>query len=235
MEFEKLKAPTLKQLFVEQLENMILSGKLGIGTTLPSERELAQSMQVSRSVVNSGINEMAAKGFLEIRPRVGTFVGDYRRNGTLETMLSIMKYNGGRLRQDEIRSILEIKLVLDSLVVRLAIPRLTEEDLSQLSSHLEAMKNSVTPEKCAQAAFTYYHELTLIGKNTLMPLLYCSFRMPILSLWERFCRNHGIMVLYGNTARLNDTLKERDEKAALACIEESVGNTIKGSTEIYLD
>lgn len=69
MEFSKLSAPTLKELFVEQLENLILSGKLSIGEKLPSERELADSMQVSRSVVNAGLAEIADKGFLEIVPR----------------------------------------------------------------------------------------------------------------------------------------------------------------------
>lgn len=59
MEFSKLSAPTLKELFVEQLENLILSGKLSIGEKLPSERELADSMQVSRSVVNAGLAEIA--------------------------------------------------------------------------------------------------------------------------------------------------------------------------------
>ena len=50
MEFNKLSAPTLKELFVEQLENMILSGKLAIGEKLPSERELAQSMQMMKEL-----------------------------------------------------------------------------------------------------------------------------------------------------------------------------------------
>jgi len=74
MEFSKLSAPTLKELFIEQLENMILSGKLSIGEKLPSERELAESMQISRSVVNAGLTEIADKGFLEIVPRSGTYV-----------------------------------------------------------------------------------------------------------------------------------------------------------------
>ena len=48
MEFKKLNAPSLKELFISELENMIISGRLPIGTKLPSERELASSMQVSR-------------------------------------------------------------------------------------------------------------------------------------------------------------------------------------------
>ena len=67
--FKKLTAPTLKELFVQELEALILSGELAIGQKLPSERDLAQKMQISRSVVNDGLAEMARRGFLEISPR----------------------------------------------------------------------------------------------------------------------------------------------------------------------
>ena len=69
MEFKKLNAPTLKELFVKELESQILSGRLPIGTRLPPERELAASMQISRSVVNEGVIALAEKGFLDIRQR----------------------------------------------------------------------------------------------------------------------------------------------------------------------
>ena len=56
MEFKKLSAPSLKELFITELQNMILSGKLEIGEKLPPERELAESMHVSRAVINAGIS-----------------------------------------------------------------------------------------------------------------------------------------------------------------------------------
>ena len=101
---------------------MILSGRLMVGEKLPPERELAESMQVSRAVVNSGITELARKGFLIIKPRVGTFVADYRRDGTMDTLMSIMNYNGGILREAEVRSILELRIALDSLAIQLWLP-----------------------------------------------------------------------------------------------------------------
>ena len=115
MEFEKLVSPSLKDLFITHIEAMILSGELPVGQQLPPERQLAQSMGVSRAVVNSGVAELERRGFLEVRPRVGTFVTDYRRAGTLDTLKSIMTYNRGRLRNEEIRSILEIRDALDKL------------------------------------------------------------------------------------------------------------------------
>lgn len=99
MEFEKLVSPSLKDLFITHIEAMILSGELPVGQQLPPERQLAQSMGVSRAVVNSGVAELERRGFLEVRPRVGTFVTDYRRAGTLDTLKSIMTYNRGRPAQ----------------------------------------------------------------------------------------------------------------------------------------
>ena len=98
MEFEKISSPSLRELFVQQLEQMILSGKLPVGEKLPPERQLAQEMQVSRAVVNGGISDLEKKGFLVVKPRSGTYVADYRRNGTVETLLAIMNYNGGKKR-----------------------------------------------------------------------------------------------------------------------------------------
>src|SRR5664279_5244907 len=181
MEFAKLCAPSLKDLFVKEIENSILSGKLEIGSKLPSERELADMMQVSRAVVNAGIVEMSKKGFLSIKPRVGTFVADYRRKGTTETLVSIMNYNGGTLRPAEIKSILEFRLVLDKLAVQLVIPRITDEELNLLKGYVEQMRVASTPYQAAELAFDFHHELGMISANTLLPLIFYSFKYPILS------------------------------------------------------
>ena len=137
MEFEKLISPSLKELFISNIEAKILSGELPVGQQLPPERQLAQSMGVSRAVVNSGIVELENRGFLDVRPRVGTFVADYRRAGTMETLKSIMTYNRGRLRNEEIRSILEVRDALDKLAVADIIPHVTELDNMLLLEKVE--------------------------------------------------------------------------------------------------
>ena len=110
MNFEPLYAPSLKDLFVQKLQGMILSGELPMGEKLPSERELCQQMGVSRAVVNGGITELARQGFLEVRPRQGAYVADYRRDGNMETLMAIMDYNGGMLGKEEIRKIVDLLL-----------------------------------------------------------------------------------------------------------------------------
>ena len=90
MEFKGIISPTLKELFIEEIETQILSGTLAIGEKLPPEREIAQKMQISRSVVNDGIVEMAKKGFLTIIPRQGTYVADFKKYATADILVSIL-------------------------------------------------------------------------------------------------------------------------------------------------
>lgn len=219
MEFTKLSAPTLKELFIREMESMILSGQLAVGERLPAERELAQQMQVSRAVINGGIADLARKGFLHVKPRAGVYVADYRRTGTPETIRSIMEYNGGRLRRDEIRSILEIKLMFDQLAVEQAIPILTDEGLTTLEALLAELERAEQPQAVAEAAFHFYHELTLLGTNTLIPLIYQAFRVPNLSLWAQFARQYGCRAIYDNAAGVLSAIQARDVAAAQKAIE----------------
>jgi DNA-binding FadR family transcriptional regulator len=233
MEFSKLSSPSLKELFIKELETMILSGILPIGEKLPSERELAKTMQVSRAVINTGITELARKGFLMIKPRVGTFVADYRRDGTMETLISIMNYNGGILREAEIRSILELRIAFDSLAVELCIPKITDYEIAILKDYVKQMSETDSPKVASELAFGFQHELAFLSGNTLMPLIFCSFKVPILSLWERFCRLYGLESLRKNTAVLCDYIEQRDTKKAVEWLTASINDTIKGSRQIY--
>ena len=233
MEFEKLISPSLKELFISNIEAKILSGELPVGQQLPPERQLAQSMGVSRAVVNSGIVELENRGFLDVRPRVGTFVADYRRAGTMETLKSIMTYNRGRLRNEEIRSILEVRDALDKLAVADIIPHVTELDNMLLLEKVEAIRQARDNRQAAEAAFAFQHELAMLSGNTLLPLIFRSFYSSVLVLWERFCALHGIDTLYQTSCRLCGHIRDKDIPGAVAWIDYCPRETVSGSRCIY--
>lgn len=233
MEFKKLSSPSLKELFIRELETMILSGKLSIGEKLPSERVLAESMQVSRAVVNAGISELARKGFLMIKPRIGTFVADYRREGTMDTLISIMNYNGGILRDAEIRSILELRIALDTLAVKLCIPKITHDEIAILKEYVNQIQQTDSPDEAAELSFCFQHELAVLSGNIIMPLIFTSFKVPIITLWKRFCRLYGLESLYENTAVLCNYIEKRDAKKAIKWLTSTINDTINGNRQIY--
>jgi DNA-binding FadR family transcriptional regulator len=233
VEYSKLKAPSLKELFIGRLENDILSGRLSVGEKLPTERELADAMQVSRAIVNGGIADLERKGFLIVKPRVGTFVADFRRNGNMETLISIMNYQGGQLRKQEIRSILEVRIALDTLAVELLIPHITEEEIETLHAITETLRNAAAVTEAVEAAFAFQHELAILSGNTLIPLIFFSFKPAVYTLWQRFCDLYGIGALYDNTYRLWTFIRDRDAKGAAGWISESIHDSIDGGKPIY--
>ena len=226
MLFKKLSAPSLKELFVAELEGMILSGKLEIGAKLPPERELAESMQVSRAVVNSGLDEMEKKGFLVVKPRIGTFVADYRKYGTADTLVSIMQYNGGMLRDKEVRSILEVRIMFMNLAATLAIDNADDASIAGLEQYVTALKACEDPEEAASLIFDF-------GGNSLLPLFFASFKDLVTNLWVRFASKYGAAALAESAGQIFIHVRNRDKDAAIRYITDSTNESIDGCRQIY--
>lgn len=233
MEFEQLYAPSLKELFVQKLQGMILSGELALGQKLPSERELSQQMGVSRAVVNGGIAELARQGFLEVHPRQGVFVADYRRNGNMETLMAIMDYNGGTLGKEEIRSILEVRWGLEQMTLHRVLENASDRELEKLGRFVDALRELPAPSQAAELAFGFHHEMTIIGGNHILPLIYTSFKVPCIALWIRFCRKYGVEALYSNIEELYRLLLNRNTEGALRWSTKYLEEAISGGQQIY--
>ena len=226
-------APSLKELFVQKLQGMILSGELPMGENLPSERELCQQMGVSRAVVNGGITELARQGFLEVRPRQGAYVADYRRDGNMETLMAIMDCNGGMLGKEEIRSILEVRWGLEQMTLHRVIDNASDGQLAQLGIFVNQLSEYPAPAQAAEIAFAFHHEMTLMGGNHILPLIYTSFKVPCTALWVRFCKKYGVAALYSNVEELYRHLLNRDKEGARNWSNVYLAEAINGTQQIY--
>ena len=227
MGFNKISALSLTDLFVQQIENMILSGELAVGEQLPPARELSIRMGVSRPVISAGLMELEKLGFVEVRPRQGVYVCDYRRKGTMETLVAIMRYNGGALRQNEVRSLLETREAMESLCMKLVCERVNTGELEQLSPILDSIRDAKSPEEAAEQVFCFHHELAVLSGNVLMPLLYYSFHPQSVYLWSLYCKRSGIQKLYQIKLRLYSALLNRDVDSALEQTRSIMQNAIK--------
>ncbi len=215
MGFTKITTLSLTDLFVQQIENMILSGELAIGEQLPPARELSTKMGVSRPVISAGLVELEKLGFVEVRPRQGVFVCDYRRRGTMETLVAIMRYNGGALRQNEVRSLFETRDAMECLCMRLVIEKADIAELEALSPILDELRESTDCDEAAELVFRFHHELGVLSGNVLMPLLYYSFHPQSVYLWSIYCKRNGIQKMYELKLALYSALLNRDLEKAI--------------------
>ncbi len=233
MEFQKLSALSLKDMFVCQIRNQILSGQLPVGSRLPPEREIASQMQVSRAVVNSGFAELEKQGFLEVLPRQGVIVVDYGKNGNINTLNAIMEYHGDTLGESEIRSILEVRRALEHLASDSVIKNATDEEIFGLEGLLEAIEGAKSVQDVIAATFDFHHKLSVISGNSIMPLIYISFKPVVTQLWKRFCLRYGNMALYDSTLSLYKCIRDRDAISARRCTDKRLDDAITGGHQIF--
>ncbi|MFP5232520.1 MAG: FadR/GntR family transcriptional regulator [Acidobacteriota bacterium] len=119
---------------VNHIRSLLESGALQPGEKIPSERDFARSLKVSRASLRTGINYLAAMGVLKVRHGVGTFVAD----GPAEfdkASLSIM----GALHGFQPWQMFEARLILESHLAGLAAERSRPEHYTALSEEVVEM------------------------------------------------------------------------------------------------
>ncbi|MCL4760904.1 MAG: FCD domain-containing protein [Burkholderiales bacterium] len=76
MALRPIAAPRLYQRIAEELDRLIADGTFRAGQRLPAERELARSLQVSRSSLREALGLLEMRGRVAIRVGAGAFVSD---------------------------------------------------------------------------------------------------------------------------------------------------------------
>jgi GntR family transcriptional repressor for pyruvate dehydrogenase complex len=141
-----------RELVLEQVRTALALGRFRPGDTLPSERDLASMLQVSRTVVREAIAVLNAEGVVEVRRgrSGGIFVSD--RQIDEATKLRILRESGQRLRET-----FEYRVVVESAGARFAAERRTEPELAALKRFVEEMR------RCS-AALAAEHDTKLMAE-----------------------------------------------------------------------
>ncbi|MGA2889539.1 MAG: FadR/GntR family transcriptional regulator [Terracidiphilus sp.] len=123
---------------VNHIRSLIENGTLQPGDKIPSEREFARSLNISRASLRTGIGYLAAMGVMKVRHGVGTFVAD----GPPEfgkASFSLM----GALHGFQSWQMFEARLILESNLAALAAERGKEEHHTALAEEVAEIFASV--------------------------------------------------------------------------------------------
>jgi DNA-binding GntR family transcriptional regulator len=114
---------TVKETLVETLRDEIVQGDHAPGQYLRLE-EIAARFDVSTMPVREALRDLEAEGLVTSFPHRGAMVT--------------------RLSPDELEDIYDIRVVLEEMATRLAVPFLTEATLAELTSLVEQMDNHLS-------------------------------------------------------------------------------------------
>jgi GntR family transcriptional repressor for pyruvate dehydrogenase complex len=100
---------SLVEAATEAISSQILHGRLAAGDRLPTERELAEQLGVSRTVLREALSSLEALGLLETRGTRGRWVAAGGSSERSRTLVGAWLHQHAReiLEVDEIRSVLE--------------------------------------------------------------------------------------------------------------------------------
>lgn len=168
--FEKLEKQTLSGRVYAQLEALITGGEWDIGSRIPREADLMESLGVSRNTLREAIRGLVQVGLLETRQGDGTFV-------TANSELSAILHK--RMRRSSVLEALEVQHALDREAAALACRRRTDEDLERLDLFAaqcrEAMNGEAEdPDAFKQADWNLHRAVVAASGNVLLADLYES-------------------------------------------------------------
>ena len=226
MAFRKIDAPSIKELFLSQMEEMILSGELKPGDKLPPERELADTMGISKTVVHEGIRELSRRGFLDVLSRKGVHVADYTSTGNLDTLFAMIRYRGGMPDRKILISLLDTRLYLEGPALRILCERQDPADLAKLSEILDAVRKALDLDitDFASALFLYRRTIVTLTGNCISPLVMNAFFQSSITAWTDCCEYIGRERLLEILSETSDCIRQGNADRAVelftGCIEQ---------------
>jgi GntR family transcriptional repressor for pyruvate dehydrogenase complex len=131
---EPIARQSLSQAVYARLRDGIVTGELGSGTNLPSERELAETLQVNRGAVREALKRLEQARLVSVRHGGGAHVLDYQSSAGLD-LLSELLFSGGNLNVALARDVLEVRACLGPEIAR----RCAERGGAPLAERLDAL------------------------------------------------------------------------------------------------
>lgn len=206
--------PTSERLYLRvarRIAELVKSGDVKPGDRLPSERVLADMLQVSRPSIREAMIALEVSGLIEVRTGSGIFVTEQDGSSSISSVLT----------DDGVGpfEILEMRLVLEPEVCALAADRITDEMLDRLSELFVAMKDlNGKPEM--EAIDREFHTLIAnAAENTAMAqTIEWLWRLRVQSGfsrgYHRLIVEEGVFPTLEEHKAIIDALVARDPEAA---------------------
>lgn len=125
-----------------QLFSLISSGKLTPGDKIPSERELAAELRISRQSIREALNRAEVMGLIRVRQGEGSFILSSVKGALKPPLALIIEQEAAR-----IFDFLEIRKLVEGWCAEKAALEATGEELQGMQEILEKMKKVASKDK----------------------------------------------------------------------------------------
>ncbi|MEM8729817.1 MAG: FadR/GntR family transcriptional regulator [Pseudomonadota bacterium] len=135
--FDVVQHESVAEAAVSQIEDLIASGILKQGSRLPSERELAEMLGISRPKLREALHVLEERGLINTKHGEGTFVSALTGQAMLPALLALY----GR-HEPAFFDYLEYRREQEGFAARLAAQRATKADKARIAETLSEIERA---------------------------------------------------------------------------------------------
>lgn len=202
--------------FVEKIN----SGQLKEGDTLPTERNIVESLGVSRTVAREAILALANKGLVQARPRYRPVVRKSNFDAAFETINEVV--SRFLVEPGSVKNLYDTRILLESMLVRQATTDAGKEDIAALDDALAKNGKAVGDSELFFQTDVNFHAIFYkIPKNPVLPAIQRAYTAWLSPRWLKMPFSTEINQLnFEAHQRIFAAILMRDPDAAEECLRE---------------
>jgi GntR family transcriptional regulator, transcriptional repressor for pyruvate dehydrogenase complex len=150
--FRAIKKTRIHEEVVLQIHELIREGKFKAGDQLPSERELSETFQVSRTSVREALRALETQGLVVSRTGMGNFVADLPIESLVAPLARMLIEE-----KNALADIFEVRKLIEPQIAALAAERATTGDIARMKRLLDKQREQVERGATGVEADTEFH------------------------------------------------------------------------------
>lgn len=206
---------------ISTIKAMIVSGELKPGQRLPPEKELSETLGLSRNSLREAVKSLEIIRVLDVRRGDGTYVTSLEPRLLLEAMAFVVD-----LHQDQsIVEIFDVRRVLEPHAAALAATRITDEELERLRSSLDAVALTTSVEELVAHDLEFHRLISEAGGNGYLASLLDSMSGQTIRarIWRGITEEGSSARTLAEHAAILQALQNRDPEMARAALTVHIG------------
>jgi GntR family transcriptional repressor for pyruvate dehydrogenase complex len=162
--FDRLKVPKASDIVIDKIKEEIAEGRLKTGMRLPSERDLASQLGVSRPVVREALRMLQFMGIVQMKPGTsGALVLDGNIDVLSDSLTLVLD-----LKHLSHKEVYAVRRALEPLAAELAATHRGTEHLRRLAQVVEGMRSGLYQGADFSAANALFHVTVAEASGSLL-------------------------------------------------------------------
>jgi GntR family negative regulator for fad regulon and positive regulator of fabA len=155
-----------------RLIEAIVEGVFPVNSHLPGERELAESLGVTRPTLREALQRLERDGWVEIHHGKPTRVKNYLKEGSLGVLNTLSRYPE-HLPDNFVTDLLTVRVALAPTYTAMAVENAPADIITLLKNRHNLNDD---PQAFAQFDWQVHHELTLLSANPVFAMILNGFK-----------------------------------------------------------